>query len=34
LEPSAEVRDTFHVNGGTWVWLEEVEFVRIPLKLR
>ena len=34
LEPSAEVRDTFHMYSGTWVWLEEVEFVPLPLKVR
>jgi len=34
LQPSAEVRDTFHMYGGTWVWLEEPEFVQLSLMVR
>lgn len=34
LQPSAEVRDTFHMYGGTWIWLQEVEFAQLPLKVR
>lgn len=34
LEPSAEVRDTFHMYGGTWVWLEEPEFVQLSRAVR
>jgi len=34
LEPGAEVRDTFHMYGGSWIWLEEAEFRQLPLKAR
>lgn len=34
LDPSPEVRDTFHVYGGTWVWLEESDFVELSLGVR
>lgn len=29
-----EVRDTFHMYGGNWTWLEESEFVQLSLKVR
>ncbi len=28
------MRDTFHMYGGDWAWLEESEFVRLPLNVR
>jgi len=34
VEPTLEVLDTFHMYGGDWVWLEEAEFVRLPLDIR
>lgn len=34
LVPSSEVRDTFHMYGGNWIWLEESEFTSLPLELR
>jgi len=34
LGPSPEVRDTFHMYGGTWVWLDESEFIRLSLGVR
>lgn len=34
IEPSPEVRDTFHMYGGTWVWLEESEFTPLSLEVR
>jgi len=34
LDPSPEVRDTLHMYGGTWVWLEESEFVELSLGVR
>lgn len=33
-EPSAEVRDTFHLYGAPQVWLEEAEFTQLPLRAR
>ncbi|MCP3805071.1 hypothetical protein NLX83_37975 [Allokutzneria sp. A3M-2-11 16] len=31
---SAEVRDTFHMYGGSWIWLQETEFAQLPLEER
>ncbi len=33
-EPSAEIRDTFHMYGGTWISLEEPEFVQLSREVR
>jgi hypothetical protein len=34
VELGPEVRDTFHLYGGTWVWLEEAEFTPLSLEVR
>ncbi len=34
LQPSAEVRDTFHMYGGSWIWLDEPEFVQLSREVR
>jgi hypothetical protein len=34
VKPTLDVRDTFHVYGGNWTWLDESEFVELSLKVR
>jgi hypothetical protein len=34
MEPTPDVRDTFHMYGGGWTWLEEAEFIALPLPVR
>lgn len=34
VDPTAEVRDTFWMYGGHWAWLDEQEFVALPLRTR
>lgn len=34
MEPTLDLRDTFHVYSGDWTWLEESEFVDLSLKVR
>ncbi len=34
MNPTLEVRDTFHVYSGNWTWLEEPEFNQLRLKVR
>lgn len=33
-EPSAELRDTFFMYGGDWVWLAQQEFESLPIRVR
>lgn len=34
MEPTLDVRDTFHVYGGNWTWLEESEFVELSGRVK